>query len=217
MLYAASDPPTTMNDTANANVAGSRVVDLGAESAARERARETGLLERVRDHGDRTAFETLFGLFTPRLTAWVTAQGCDAASAEAVIQDVMITAWTRAHLFDGAKASARTWMYTLARNRMIDHHRAGERRARAHDGYATLLPDEHDNHDTPEQGLARARIAALLDQLPAEQREVLLLVYVEGHSHREIAVELGLPIGTVKSRARLAFNRLRKLMEEPTP
>ena len=97
------------------------------------------------------------------------------------------------------------------------HAIAGERRARAHDGYATLLPAEDEAVDTPEQGLTRARIAALLEQLPAEQRQVLLLVYVEGRSHREIAQELELPIGTVKSRARLAFNRLRKLLEDPAP
>ncbi|MGE0484059.1 MAG: sigma-70 family RNA polymerase sigma factor [Gammaproteobacteria bacterium] len=193
------------------------VVTLANDAAARERARETAWLERVRDHGDRDAFEALFAAFTPRLTAWVVAQGLDAANAEAVVQDVMITAWTRARLFDASKASARTWMYTLARNRMIDHHRAGERRARAHDGYATLQPAEDEVGDTPEQGLARSRIADLLEQLPAEQRQVLLLVYVEGHSHREIAQELDLPIGTVKSRARLAFNRLRKLMEDPAP
>lgn len=214
MLSHRHRPPSPVPD---ADTRDDRVVDLAADSAARERARETAWLERVRDHGDRDAYERLFAAFTPRLTAWIGAQGLDGASAEAVVQDVMITAWTRARLFDAAKASARTWMYTLARNRMIDHHRAGERRARAHDGYATLLLAEDEAVDTPEQGLTRARIAALLEQLPAEQRQVLLLVYVEGRSHREIAQELELPIGTVKSRARLAFNRLRKLLEDPAP
>ncbi|MEQ8233485.1 MAG: sigma-70 family RNA polymerase sigma factor [Gammaproteobacteria bacterium] len=187
--------------------------DTTPDPAAAERAAETRLLERVRDAGDRAAFERLFALFTPRLTAWITAQGCEPTTAESVVQDVMVTAWTRAHLFDGAKASARTWMYTLARNRMIDHFRAGERRNRAHDGFATIEPVLREDSEPPERDANRARVAALLEELPPEQRRILLLVYVEGRSHREIAEMLGLPIGTVKSRTRLAFNRLRKLME----
>ncbi|MEQ8663614.1 MAG: sigma-70 family RNA polymerase sigma factor [Gammaproteobacteria bacterium] len=187
--------------------------DAAPDAAAAERAAETRLLERVRDAGDRGAFERLFALFTPRLTAWITAQGCEPSTAESVVQDVMVTAWTRARLFDGSKASARTWMYTLARNRMIDHFRAGERRNRAHDGYATVEPMLRDEPEPPERDANRAQVAALLEELPPEQRRILLLVYVEGRSHREIAEMLGLPIGTVKSRTRLAFNRLRKLME----
>lgn len=192
------------------------VVDLGTavpDPAAAERAAETRLLERVRDAGDRAAFERLFALFTPRLTAWVTSQGCESSTAESVVQDVMVTAWTRAHLFDGGKASARTWLYTLARNRMIDHFRAGERRNRAHDGFATIEPVLREDSAPPERDANRAQVAALLEELPPEQRRILLLVYVEGRSHREIAEMLELPIGTVKSRTRLAFNRLRKLLE----
>ncbi len=193
------------------------VVNLGAaqrDAAAQERAAETRLLERVRDDGDRDAFGELFAAFVPRLTAWVTAQGCDPAGAENVVQDVMITAWTRARLFDARKASARTWIYTLARNRMIDQHRAGSRRARAHDELALMTPDDPPPGDDPERGLNLDRLSALLERIPPEQRRILLLVYVEGRSHREVAELLDLPVGTVKSRTRLAFQRLRKLMEE---
>lgn len=195
----------------------SNVVELPGEArdaAAAERAAETKLLERVRDRGDRAAFEKLFVIFTPRLVAWMRAQGTDVATAESVVQEVMITAWTRAGLFDAGKASARTWMYTLARNRLIDHHRAGARRARAHDDFAALAAAPGDTGDAPERAWNSNRMADLLGELPAEQREILLLVYVEGHSHRAIAERLGLPIGTVKSRTRLAFNRLRKRLEE---
>lgn len=195
----------------------SNVVKLPGEAldaAAAERAAETRLLEQVRDGSDRTAFEKLFAIFTPRLLAWMRAQGTDIAAAESVVQEVMITAWTRAGLFDASKASARTWMYTLARNRLIDHHRASSRRTRAHDDFATLAPGPEETDDQPEREWNSTRMADLLGELPAEQREILLLVYVEGHSHRAIAERLGLPIGTVKSRTRLAFNRLRKRLEE---
>ncbi|MGR8920402.1 MAG: RNA polymerase sigma factor [Gammaproteobacteria bacterium] len=188
--------------------------DAPADPAAAERAAETKLLERVRDEGDREAFSELFAAFTPRLTAWVANQGCDTGMAENVVQDVMITAWTRARLFDARKASARTWIYTLARNRMIDHHRSNSRRARAHDEFASLAPATETDKENPEHGVTRDRLSKMLDQLPPEQRQILLLVYVEGHSHRDIANQLGLPVGTVKSRTRLAFQRLRKLMEQ---
>ncbi len=194
------------------------VVNLSTEAAAvsaRERAVETRLLERVRDDGDRDAFEELFRTFTPRLAAWVAGQGCEPGAVDAVVQEVMITSWTRAHQFDAAKASARTWIYTVARNRLIDHHRAGQRRRRAHDELTHSMPEAAESNDRPERGVNSARLAALLEQLPAEQSEVVLMLYIEGHTHREIATLLELPIGTVKSRARLAFQRLRKLLEEP--
>jgi RNA polymerase sigma-70 factor, ECF subfamily len=199
----------------------SNVITLPGEEldpAAAERVAETRLLERVRDAGDRVAFEKLFNIFTPRLSAWMRAQGTDATIAETVVQDVMITAWTRASLFDATKASARTWMYTLARNRLIDHHRAGARQARVLDDFATLMPGPEVLGDTPERAWNGAQMTELLGELPVEQREILLLIYVEGRSHREIAERLGLPVGTVKSRTRLAFNRLRKRLEEtPCP
>lgn len=193
----------------------SNVVPLpgkNADQRALERAAETRLLEQVRDHGDRVAFEELFTIFTPRLSAWISGQGCDPGAVDSVVQDVMIAAWTRAAQFDAAKASARTWIYTMARNRMIDQHRAGTRRRRAHDDFAMAVPQDTENAASVERGLNSARMADLLEQLPEEQRLVLLLLYVEGRTHREIAEHLDVPVGTIKSRARLAFQRLRKLI-----
>lgn len=184
----------------------------GADAASIERGDETSLLERVRDDGDRDAFSALFSRFTPRLTSWVRGQGCEPSLAESIVQDVMITAWTRAHSFDSAKASARTWIYTLARNRMIDYHRSGSRRSRAHDEFAIMAPTDSNAADEPERGVECAWAAELLAELPEEQRDIVLMVYVEGRTHREVADMLALPIGTVKSRTRLAFRRLRNIM-----
>jgi RNA polymerase sigma-70 factor (ECF subfamily) len=186
----------------------------GADGAAEERAVETRLLERVRDEGDRDAFGDLFARFTPRLTTWVSGQGSEQSLAESVVQDVMITAWTRAHLFDSEKASARTWIYTLARNRMIDYHRSGSRRARAHEEFAIMAPPNSNTGGDAERDINSAWTADLLGELPATQRDIVLMIYVEGRSHREVSEMLGLPVGTVKSRTRLALQRLRKLMEE---
>jgi len=160
------------------------------------------------------AFADLFAQFTARLTSWVRGQGCEPSLAESVVQDVMITVWTRAHLFNSAKASARTWIYTLARNRMIDYHRSGSRRARVHEEFALMAPSNSNTADDAERDVNGAWAADLLGELPSTQRDIVLMIYVEGRTHREVAEMLDLPVGTVKSRTRLALQRLRKLMEE---
>ena len=187
----------------------------GKEAAgAAERAAETRLLERIRDEGDRDAFGDLFEQFTSRLTSWIRGQGCEPSLAESVVQDVMVTVWTRAHLFNAAKASARTWIYTLARNRMIDYHRSGSRRAGAHEEFALMTSPNSNAADDVERDVNGAWAADLLGELPSTQRDIVLMIYVEGRTHREVAEILDLPVGTVKSRTRLALQRLRKLMEE---
>ncbi len=187
----------------------------GDTSGDAARRAETLLLVKVRDNGDREAYGELFDAFTPRLRAYARHHGCDAGAAENVVQDVMVTAWTRARLFDPDKASARTWIYTLVRNRLIDQYRAGERRQRAYDGYATTLSESMSDTDSSERDLRSSRLSALLVELPEEQAQAVLMSYIEGKSHREIAEELHVPIGTIKSRTRLALQRLRKLMEDP--
>jgi RNA polymerase sigma-70 factor (ECF subfamily) len=208
MLYAMTNDPTPPSPD---NVV---TLDTAAPDAGeRERAAETALLLRVRDHGDRTAFNEFFDRFCPRLRAYAQKQGAAPQVAENVVQDVMITAWTRAHLFDPDKASARTWIYTLVRNRLIDAHRAGERRQRAYDKLATNVAVVEDTPDEPEHGLGNTKLLSMLEELPEEQTRAVLMAYVEGKSHREIAEELGVPTGTIKSRTRLALQRLRKMME----
>lgn len=179
-----------------------------------EREVETKLLVEVRDHASREAFKQLYDRFTPRLIPWISAQGADRQMAENVVQEVMVNAWTRARQFDDNKASARTWLYTMARNRMIDYHRANTRRQKAHDGLQAQSPEIAVSEDVPERAVISSEMSALLKQLPVEQREILLLTYVDGYTHREIAVKLDIPIGTVKSRTRLAFQRLRRALGE---
>lgn len=178
-----------------------------------ERAQETALLIRVRDDGDRDAFSELFNLFSPRLRAYARRQGADADTAESVVQDVMVTAWTRARLFDADKSSARTWMYTLVRNRLIDGFRAEERKRRALDTMTVSVDTTARGPDALQHSLSTTRFEAILGALPDEQVQAVLMAYVEGKSHREIAQELAVPTGTIKSRTRLALQRLRKLLE----
>lgn len=192
------------------------VIDLNSARSAADsavRAEETALLLRVRERADHAAFAQLFTRFAPKLKHYLARLGCDHAHGESIVQDVMIAVWTKAALFDADKASARTWIYTLVRNRMIDLRRAAAREASAFEQYG------HEQASADGGGefsrAASVQVAGFLEELPPEQARILLMAYVEGRSHREIARALRIPIGTVKSRARLAFQRLRKRLETP--
>jgi RNA polymerase sigma-70 factor (ECF subfamily) len=191
-----------------------KLTPSGQPDTSLARAEETRLLIDVRDNASTESFDKFFVIFTPKLVAWVTSRGCAMGEAESVVQDVMVAAWSRAKSFDSAKASARTWIYTLARNRMIDLYRSGTRRAAAHEEAGTLAETMQPVQDEPQKDLARDQVIDAVETLPAEQRDVIFKVYFEGRSHREIAEDLALPLGTVKSRARLGFQKLRKSFKD---
>lgn len=177
-------------------------------------AAETALLLRVHDSRDTIAFDALFDLLAPKVLGYlVRSGGCTQEDGENLLQDVWLTVWTKAHLFDANRASARTWIFALARHAMIDLKRVQGREQQAFAHYAADNIDSlavEPNHSVQVDG---ERAAALLNHLAPEQARVLLMAYVEGKSHREIARELKLPAGTVKSRLRLGFARIRGLVE----
>jgi RNA polymerase sigma factor (sigma-70 family) len=168
------------------------------------------LLLRVRDHQDRAAFAALFRHFAPRVKGFLMKSGASAALAEECAQDVMATLWQKAHLFDPARASVTTWVFTIARNRRIDALRKA-RRPEPED-----LPwgpePEPDQADAFELAQDTERLGEALSQLPETQRVLIERAYFGDLSHSEIAAETGLPLGTIKSRIRLALERLRHHM-----
>jgi len=168
----------------------------------------------VRDRRDRAAFGRLFDHFAPRLTTMMLRAGMGRAMADDVVQDVMLTAWQKAHLFDPARAQASAWIYRIARNRQIDILRR-ERRPVPD----ALRPSEDDQHDDDAlSALAldqeATRLRAALDALTADQRAVIEQAYLGDLSHTEIRQRTGLPLGTIKSRIRLALERLRHELKE---
>lgn len=165
------------------------------------------LIQRVSASQDKDAFAALFQHFAPRIKGFLMKSGASAALAEDCAQDVMATLWNKAHLFDPARASAATWVFTIARNRRIDALRKS-RRPEPED-----LPwgpePEPDQHDALELRQETARLAEAIADLPEAQRDLIARAYFGDLSHSEIAVETGLPLGTIKSRIRLALDRLR--------
>lgn len=168
------------------------------------------LLVRVRDHQDRDAFAALFRHFAPRVKAFLMKSGASATLAEECAQDVMATLWQKAHLFDPARASVATWVFTIARNRRIDALRRARRpEPEALDWGPQAEPD-------PDEALSAQqdteRLGKALAVLPEKQRALIERAYFGDLSHSEIAAETGLPLGTIKSRIRLALDRLRHAM-----
>ncbi len=172
------------------------------------------LARAVADERDKAAFAELFDYFAPRIKSYLQRLGMEASQAEELMQEVMIVLWHKAGLFDPAKSSLATWLFRVARNRRIDALRRD--RSGLLDAEDPALhpaqPEAPDHAITVEQRDARIRQA--MSALPAEQIELIRLAFFLGLSHSQIADETGLPLGTVKSRIRLAFGRLRKALED---
>lgn len=167
-------------------------------------------LEAVRDRQDKAAFAELFRHFAPRVKAFLMKSGSTPDFAEECAQEVMTTIWRKAHMFDGSKASVSTWIFTIARNRRIDMIRKN-RRPEPED-----LPWGPEAEPEPDDVLALQQDTEQLGQalaaLPEKQRRLIERAYFGDLTHSEIANETGLPLGTIKSRIRLALDRLRHAM-----
>ena len=172
------------------------------------------LLVAVATKRDRAAFRELFDYFAPRIKSFLMRQGLDAQAAEDVVQEAMVRVWQKAHQFDPSKARASTWMFTIARNLRVDFLRKSNRPEPNADDPA-LVPDaQPGGFDLTAQAQDADRLRAALGDLPDEQRVVLELSFFEEKPHPEIAEHLGVPLGTVKSRIRLALKRVRSELGE---
>jgi RNA polymerase sigma-70 factor (ECF subfamily) len=169
------------------------------------------LVDRVREHQDRAAFAELFRHFAPRVKAFLMKSGAGEALADECTQEVMATLWTKAHMFDPSRASVSTWVFTIARNRKID---ALRRIRRPEPEDLPWGPEaEPDQAEVMTLQQESEKLAKAIAELPEKQRELIERAYFGDLSHSEIAEETGLPLGTIKSRIRLALERLRHAMK----
>ncbi len=180
-----------------------------------ERDRFADLMEAVAIHKDKAAYGELFAYYGPRVKAYLMRLGADNALAEELAQDVMVTVWRKADLFDRTQASVSTWLFRVARNKRIDAIRRTTK-PELDPNDPLLLPSAPPAADQLITGAERDQLvrAAIVD-LPEEQRQLLHQAFYDGLSHREIAEQTGTPLGTVKSRLRLAFLKLRSKLDSP--
>jgi RNA polymerase sigma-70 factor, ECF subfamily len=177
------------------------------------RVGDEALMTAIAVHADRQAFARLFDRYAPKVKAHLVARGAPAGIADELTQDVMLVVWRKAALFDARKASLVTWLYTISRNCLINHIRAAGRRDAVID---VDLDGPADPPATGEQQLIemerRRGLAQSVERLPPEQREILQRAYWKGQTLQECADETDVPLGTVKTRVRLALIRLRELL-----
>lgn len=166
---------------------------------------------RIRDARDEAAFAELFAHFAPRVKAFLMRSGGDPVIAEECAQEVMATLWQKAHLFDPSRASVSTWIFTIARNKRIDVLR---RQRRPEPQELTWGPEaEPEQSDVLALQQETDQLGRALAGLPVNQRELIEKAFYGDLSHSEIATLTGLPLGTIKSRIRLAIDRLRHAMK----
>lgn len=170
----------------------------------------TEQIEKVRATRDAAAFQELFIHFAPRIKAFLMKSGATETMAEECAQEVMATVWHKAQQFDPARAGVATWIFTIARNRRIDMLRK-QKRAEPEDLPWGPEPEPDQVEVIAVQEDTR-RLQQALSVLPENQRLLIERAYFNDLSHSEIAETTGLPLGTIKSRIRLALERLRHAM-----
>jgi RNA polymerase sigma-70 factor, ECF subfamily len=178
-------------------------------------SRWSGLIEAVAARGDRQAFAALFKYFAPRIKTFMRRSGASEQSADELAQEALLTVWSKAKLFDPGSVGATAWIFTIARNLRID---ALRREKRTGTEYTVEIdPEFHvDDGPQPDANLTsselESRVRNALAVLTEDQLRVVELSFFEEKAHAEIARTLRIPLGTVKSRLRLAMNRLRGLL-----
>lgn len=163
--------------------------------------------------GDRTAFQALYADLGPMVLGYLTRTSREPQIARELLQEVFLSVWRNAHRYDPRRASAKTWVFAIARNRMLDRRRRVRvRSASPEDPHWAEEPPRSD--DLLEAAQDAERIHLALEELPRSQRDVLTRSFFAFQSYSEIAGELDIAVGTIKSRARLGFRKLRQLLEE---
>ena len=166
----------------------------------------------MRDQRDKAAFEQLFDYYAPRLKGFIIRSGTSNAQAEEITQDVMLTIWRKAHLFDPQRAQVSSWIYQVARNRQIDIIRRESR----------PIPEELQTPESSEEDASQiialdqeaSLLRQALEKLKPGQREMVEKAYLGDLTHAEIKEQTGLPLGTIKSRIRLGLEKLRHELKD---
>ena len=192
------------------------VVGIKGRHKSRQSIKETNdwknMLVRVSSSRDKVAFAALFNHYAPRLKSLMLRMGTEQAMAEEVVQETMLSVWRKCHLYNPSKASVSTWIFTIARNLRIDRFRKENRpELDPHDPALVVQPDP----SADEQLAVKDRytlVKECLATLPEKQREAVQLAFIEDLSHQQISERLGIPLGTVKSRLRLSFEKLRLIL-----
>jgi RNA polymerase sigma-70 factor (ECF subfamily) len=191
-------------------VMGVAVMASQVPTVSPQAANHADLIHAIAYHHDREAFTTLFHYYAPRLKQFFLKSGVESGAAEDLVQETMVSVWQSASLYDAKRASVATWLFTIARRRRADWLRKKMRTPLTVDD-AVQFSDSQEL--APSEGMSREEqetMVTALKDLPAEQYNVIYDAFFEGKTHDDIAKKYRLPLGTVKSRIRLAFEKLKR-------
>ncbi|MFN7114832.1 MAG: sigma-70 family RNA polymerase sigma factor [Alphaproteobacteria bacterium] len=167
------------------------------------------LLVQVGTRQDRGAFRALFEHYAPRLKSYLIKNGASESAAEEIVQNTFVTVWEKAAQYDPRKSAASTWIFTIARNRRIDTLRREKYIEIDSDNPALHLAASDAPDDSYTDAATVEKLHAAIETLPADQAALLRMAFFEDKTHQAIADETRIPLGTVKSRLRLALEKLR--------
>jgi RNA polymerase sigma-70 factor (ECF subfamily) len=192
---------------------------LGRPSVGEESTDNTqellACMDLVANERDRAAFMKIFQHFAPKVKGFLVNRGLNQQTADDVLQEAMLAVWQKAHNFDQAKAGLSTWIFTIARYKYIDRLRHDGRRKTEQDDEPDLrASDAPLSDDEVLEDQRKDAVQSAISRLPADQQTVIFLSFIKGLSHSEIAAQLDMPLGTVKSRIRRAFGQLREELGE---
>ena len=193
---------------------GAMVTEKTLSSAPRSDAQLfSECIRKVASSGDKEAFNTLFRFYAPRVKSYCFRLGADSSGAEEVTQEAMVLVWKNASQYNASLASASTWIFTIARNLSIDRFRKS-RRPQFDPNDPLFVPDGEPAPDALIERLqTEESLRKIMETLSSNERNVLMLSFYENLSHSEISKQLNIPVGTVKSRIRLAFAKIRATLD----
>ncbi|MEO8855378.1 MAG: sigma-70 family RNA polymerase sigma factor [Burkholderiaceae bacterium] len=165
---------------------------------------------------DRASFMRIYDHFAPRLQRYLRNLGVPESIADELVQEALLTLWRKAAMFDPTRASLSTWLYRVARNLYIDHVRKEPHWLPVQEGLDRIDQLESTRLDSqPESSFDQDLLKQAIDRLPPVQAKLIRMCYLESKSHSEIARELEMPLGTVKSSLRRSFAKLQGSMRAP--
>jgi RNA polymerase sigma-70 factor (ECF subfamily) len=160
---------------------------------------------------DKALYIQLFQHFAPKVKAYIIRLGLVETTAEELMQETMLAVWRKAYLYNASKAAASTWIFTLARNQSIDWMR---KQKYPEYSLESWHEEPDDQNDVCEQVVTSDRMAKVISQLPEDQAQVIYMSFYEGRSHSDISDRLGVPLGSVKSRIRLASGKIKMMWSD---
>jgi RNA polymerase sigma-70 factor (ECF subfamily) len=171
-------------------------------------------LQAIAGQQDRASFEKLYNYIAPKLKSYMIKQGADTDTADDLAQEAMVKVWHKAGQYNPDKAAPTTWIYRIARNLQIDQLRKRKFFEVEFTAEADREDDGASGHERSTEQLDANKLHGMIDSLSDDQINVIQLAFFEGMTQSEICKKLDIPLGTVKSRMRQSFGKLRKVMGE---